>query len=114
MSFLGFYFDKPHAVKATGKSGVIYLKESEFNNLKEKFDKDYKYIVETEEFKNGWGYGYKYSLEDTYMILLNKYKDEIDNDNSLIYFNDENSFIEVQEEYKIDSTNKQYKDLEEI
>jgi len=113
-NFLGFYYGKPVSPIVKGKSGTIAIKESEFNILVEKLGKDYKYIVETEEFKNSWGYGYKYSMEDSYLLLLNKYKDEIDNDDSLVYFDDENSFSRIQENFQINSTDKQYKTLEEI
>jgi hypothetical protein len=112
MSFLGFYFNKPKNIK--GKCGFIKIKESDFNNLVENFSKDYKYIVEIEEFKNQWGYGYKYLIEDGYIILLNKFKDETDNDSSLLYFDDENSFSKIQEDYKINVENKQYTKLGDI
>ena len=114
MGFLGFYFGKKDTHKREGKCGVIYIKETEFNNLVEQFSKDYKYIIEAQEFKNNWGYGFKYNLEDSHLILLNKFKDEIDNDESLIYFNNETTFMDIQEDFKINCTNKQYTTLEEI
>lgn len=114
MSFLGFYYGKSISPKTKGRCGFVFINESQFNDLVEKFSNDYKYIVETEEYKNQWGYGFKYTLDDTHMILLNKYKDELDNDNSLIYFDDENAIIGIQDYYKIDCKDKQYKSLEEI
>jgi hypothetical protein len=110
--FLGFYFGKSEK-KIKGRQGYINISESIFNDLQEKLQKDYKYIIETEDYKNNWGYGYKYTLEDSHLILLNKFKDEVDNDDSLIYFDDDSSFIQIQETYNIQGE-KQYKSLEEI
>lgn len=114
MSFLSFYFQKKTPQKLKGRCGVIFIKEDTFNRLVEQFGKDYKYILEAENFKNHWGYGYKYTIEDSHLILLNKFKDEIDNDDSLIYFDDDNSFIGIQEEFNINESDKQFIKLEEI
>ena len=113
MNFLGFYFNKPTS-PIKGKSGYIKIKESQFDSLVEEFSKDYKYIIEIEEYKNDWGYGYKYLVEGSYLILLNKFKEESDNEDSLIYFDDDNKFKVIQENFKIDTTNKQYKAIGEI
>lgn len=114
MGFLSYYFNKFKTTEPKGRCGVIFIKEEIFNKLVEQFNKDYKYILEIENFKNHWGYGYKYILEDSHLILLNKFKDEINNDDSLIYFDDDKSFMGIQEEYHLTESEKHFKKLEEI
>ena len=102
MSFDDFYFGIKSKNISNVKVGYILIDESIFNRLCRQFHKDYKYIVETEDYKNSYGYGFKYTLnnKDT-IILLNRWKDEVNNTNSKMYIS-ESSWINIKKDFKLE------------
>ena len=102
MSFQSFYFNNSKQNSNTTLSTASYfIEENEYNRLVDLFEKDYKYFIEKEEFKNDWGYGFKYQLKNNEsVILLNKFKDEVENSDSMIQFLGE-SGVEIMKNFKI-------------
>jgi hypothetical protein len=100
MKFLKFYFKKE--VTPVQKSEPIYIKinETEYNRLVDEFGKDYKYLLEIKEYKNEYGYGFEYILNNDSFVLLNKFKDEIVNEEAQLIFNSEETLNKLNETYK--------------
>jgi hypothetical protein len=101
MKFLNFYFK--NKIKPISKSDPIYIKinETEYNRLVDEFGKDYKYLLEIREYKNDFGYGFEYVLNNDSFVLLNKFKDETVNEEARLIFNSEETFNKINETYKI-------------
>jgi len=98
-----YYFENPKSETETLEvSEVSFLiHEKEFDRLLKEFQQDYKYFLDANEFKDDWGYGYTFKSRDGTVTLLNRWKDEVINEDSKIICCCEDIFKTVKELFKI-------------
>ena len=85
MNFSNFYFNKPASLSQKDFK-QIKIDEEMYDKLVEALNKDYRFVIESEEYKDDYGYGYKYLLKDGEgLICINKYKDEVVNTEAMIF-----------------------------
>ena len=104
MSFSDYYFGEfiKKSEPILGRVGFIQITEQIYNKLSKLFSKDYKYIVEAIDYKDDYGYGFKYTLKNKdNIILVNRWKDEVNNNDSKIYIK-ESTYNEIKGYFKID------------
>ena len=90
MNFNSFYFDNSVPVPSQQKLLSVNIDEGIYDRLIDALNKDYRLVIECEEVKDDYGYGYKYMLSDGNSIMcLNKYKDEVDNNEAMLFCTDE-------------------------
>ena len=101
--FSDYYFEKPDNIQTDSKLSEYFIIEDEYNRLTEEFKSDYKYILDSEDYQNEWGYGKKYLMNDKKeIILLNRFKDEIVTNEAKI-ITDEETFKKLKETFNIKS-----------
>ena len=101
MNFSNFYFDKPVKTLLQKEQVTVDIDESEYNRLVELLNKDYSIVLESESYKDDYGYGYMYMLRDGESLLcLNRFKDEIDNTDARFFCSEEVSNM-IRQKYNI-------------
>ena len=101
MNFSNFYFDKPVKPITQEEQVTVHIVESEYDRLVELLNKDYKLVIESDSYKDDYGYGYRYLLRDGQSLTcLNRYKDEVDNTESM-FFSTEDVCNMIRQKYTI-------------
>lgn len=101
MKFSNFYYEDFKKECSDSLEGCYLIHESEYDRLSNLFQKDYKYFIECEEYKNDWGYGFKFESRFGNIILLNRWKDEIVNEDSKIICDNVKIFEDINKLFNI-------------
>jgi len=101
MNFSNFYFDTQAQPLLKEEVVVVHIDESEYDRLTESLNKDYRFVIESDSYKDDYGYGYRYLLRDGQSLTcLNRYKDEVDNTESM-FFSTEDVCNMIRQKYTI-------------
>ena len=87
--FSDYYFNNSESTKKN--PSVIYdITEAEYDSIVDGLNSDYRIVIESESYKDDYGYGYKYLLRDgESLVCLNMYKDEVDNNEARLFCSEE-------------------------
>lgn len=100
MNFNNFYFNNSGITAKEKSSIVVDIDESEYDRIVDGLNSDYRIVIESESYKDEYGYGYKYLLRDgESLVCLTRYKDEIDNQEAKLFCSSEELSNEIRQKF---------------